>query len=85
MLECGGVLTKKQVADITALSLEQLVRRLQTGALSAAHALEAYQRKALEVRTPQNHGKGETVTRVPFISRRQKKKHNSGVRGVTSV
>ena len=53
-LETGGQLTKDKVEEITSLSLMELVDRLQRGTLSAVHALEAYQRKALGVHEKTN-------------------------------
>ncbi len=54
MLEQNGQLSNEEVDEITSLALVQLVDRLQSGSLSAVQALEAYQRKALEVHKKTN-------------------------------
>ena len=53
-LELNEELSTEQRKDIVNLSLTQLIAKLQSGELSALHALEAYQSKALEVHEKTN-------------------------------
>ena len=53
-LKTGSQLTSARVEEITNMSLAELVNQLQNGKLSAVNALEAYQRKALEVHNKTN-------------------------------
>ncbi len=53
-LKMNGELSSDKRKEIVNLSLTQLIAKLQSGELSALHALEAYQSKALDVHDKTN-------------------------------